>query len=150
MRSHLHIIQALRLFQMKEQDLKPTILIVEDHDAVRASLLDLLRANFTNCGFLDTKTGEDAIALVRAHRPEIVIMDIGLPKITGIEATRRVKAEVPTTMVVIISIHEAIDYQADAVAAGAHAFVLKNEIPSKLIPLIKELLSELSDQTSGD
>jgi DNA-binding NarL/FixJ family response regulator len=136
--------------QIDEQVLEPTILIVEDHEAVRASLLNLLGAAFTDCRFLEAKTGEEAIALVSAHRPEIVLMDIGLPKITGIEATRRVKAEVPTTMVVVISIHEAPNYRADADAAGANAFILKSEIPSKLIPLIKELLSELSDQTSGD
>lgn len=127
---------------MDEQDLKPTILIVEDHEAVRASLVNLLGANFANCEFLETKTGEEAIALVRAHKPEIVLMDIGLPNMSGIEATRYIKKEVPETKVVVMSIHEAPNYQADADAVGASEFLLKREIPSKLIPLIEELLSE--------
>lgn len=130
---------------MKDLDFKPTILIVEDHDAVRASLLNLLRANFTDCRFLETKTGEEAIILVRAHRPEIVLMDISLPEMSGIEATRHIKTEVPKTKVVAMTIHEAPNYQADADAVGASGFLLKKEIPSKLVPLLVELLSELSD-----
>ena len=67
---------------MKDLDSKPTILIVEDHEAVRASLINLLRANFKDCRFLETKNGEEAIALVRAHKPDIVLMDIGLPEMS--------------------------------------------------------------------
>ena len=130
---------------MKDLDSKPTILIVEDHEAVRASLINLLRANFKDCRFLETKNGEEAIALVRAHKPDIVLMDIGLPEMSGIEATRHIKTEVPKTKVVVMTIHEAPHYQADADAVGASGFLLKKEIPSKLVPLLAELLSELSD-----
>ena len=126
---------------------KPTILIVEDHEAVRASLKNLLVASLTDFQFLEATTGEEAIALVRAHRPEIVLIDIGLPKMSGIEATRHIKTEVPKTMVVLMTIHEAPNYQADADAVGASGFLLKKEIPSKLVPLLVELLSELSDET---
>ena len=130
---------------MKDLDSKPTILIVEDHEAVRASLINLLRANFKDCRFLETQNGEEAIALVRAHKPDIVLMDIGLPEMSGIEATRHIKTEVPKTKVVVMTIHEAPHYQADAYAVGASGFLLKKEIPSKLVPLLAELLSELSD-----
>ena len=129
---------------MKDFDSKPTILIVEDHEAVRASLINLLRANFKDCRFLETKNGEEAIALVRAHKPDIVLMDIGLPEMSGIEATRHIKTEVPKTKVVVMTIHEATEYRADADAAGASGFLLKKEIPSKLVPLLVGLLSELS------
>jgi two-component system response regulator DegU len=135
---------------MKDQDLKPTILIVEDHEAVRASLIHLLKTNLTHSRLLEAKTGEEAIALVRAHKPEIVLMDIGLPKMSGIETTRHIKTELPETKVVVMSIHEAPNYQADADAVGASEFLLKREIPSKLIPLFAELLFELSEKTSGD
>jgi two-component system response regulator DegU len=135
---------------MKDQDLKPTILIVEDHEAVRASLIHLLKTNLTHSRLLEAKTGEEAIALVRAHKPEIVLMNIGLPKMSGIETTRHIKTELPETKVVVMSIHEAPNYQADADAVGASEFLLKREIPSKLIPLFAELLFELSEKTSGD
>lgn len=136
--------------QIDVQVPKPTILIVEDHEAVRASLRNLLVANFADCRFLEAKTGEEAIDLVRTHRPEIVVIDIGLPKMSGIESTRNIKEEVPKTKVVVMTIHEATEYRADADAAGASAFVLKSEIPSELIPVIAELLSEFSDQISDD
>jgi two-component system response regulator NreC len=77
-------------------------------------------------------------------------MDIGLPNMSGIEATRYIKKEVPETKVVVMSIHEAPNYQADADVVGASKFLLKREIPSRLIPLIAVLLSEHADQTSGD
>ena len=124
---------------------KPTILIVEDHEAVRASLRNLLIASFADFQFLEATTAEEAVTLVRDHRPEIVLMDIGLPDMSGIEATRHIKAEVPKTKVVVMTIHEAPNYRTDADAVGADGFLLKKEIPSKLVPLLVELLSELSD-----
>lgn len=124
---------------------KPTILIVEDHEAVRASLRNLLIASFADVQFLEATTAEEAVTLVRSHRPEIVLMDIGLPEMSGIEATRQIKTEVPKTKVVVMTIHEAPHYRADADAVGADGFLLKKEIPSKLVPLLVELLSELSD-----
>jgi DNA-binding NarL/FixJ family response regulator len=132
---------------MKDLDLKLTILIVEDHDAVRASLRNLLEASFADFQYLEAATGEEAMALVRSHRPEIVLIDIGLPEMSGIETTRHIKAEVPKTRVVVMTIHEAPHYRADVDAAGASGFLLKKEIPSKLVPLLVELLSELFDET---
>ena len=130
---------------MKDLDSKPTILIVEDHEAVRASLRNLLVASFADFQFLEAATGEEAMALVRSHRPEIVLIDIGLPEMSGIEATRHIKTEVPKTKVVVMTIHEAPDYHTDADAVGASGFLLKKEISSKLVPLFVELLSELFD-----
>lgn len=124
---------------------KPTILIVEDHEAVRASLRNLLIASFADFQFLEATTAEEAVTLVRDNRPEIVLMDIGLPEMSGIEATRQIKTEVPKTKVVVMTIHEAPNYRTDADAVGADGFLLKKEIPSKLVPLLVELLSELSD-----
>jgi len=118
----------------------PTILIVEDHDAVRASLRDWLSATFPNLDCLEARTGEEAVALVPGRPPALVLMDVALPGMNGIEATRRIKLDAPQTQVVILSIHEDAHYQLDAATAGASAYVPKRRMHVELIPIITKLL----------
>jgi two-component system invasion response regulator UvrY len=122
-----------------------TIMIVEDHDALRDSLKKWLSSTFQNCEFLEAKSGEEAIELASSHLPDIVLMDIGLPKMSGLEATRGIKNAVPTIQVVILTIHDGTDYKADAEAAGAVAFIPKHSMHSELIPVVTKLLSHPDD-----
>jgi DNA-binding NarL/FixJ family response regulator len=82
------------------------------------------------------------VDLVRSQAPDIVLMDIGLPGMNGIEATRRIKAIAPQVRVVILSILEDPEYQADAAAAGASAYVPKRKMHTELIPILTGLLSK--------
>ena len=118
-----------------------TILIVEDHDIVRANLYDWLSAIFADYCFLMVKSGEDALELTIAQQPEIVLMDIELPGINGIEATRRIKAIASGTQVVILSIHEDHHYRMEAAAAGAGAYVSKRRMSFELLTVMRRLLS---------
>ena len=129
--------------------MKPTILIVEDHDAVRTSLRDWLLATFPECRFLETTSGEEAVDLVRIQRPDLVLMDIGLPQMSGIEATRRIKAMTPDVQVVMLTIHEASIYRTDAAAAGASAYILKRKMYTELIPVVTNLLSHSTAPSPG-
>lgn len=117
------------------------ILIVEDHDAVRRSLRDWLEAVFPQHRFIEAASGEEAVAIAQARSPHAVIMDIVLPKMNGIEATRRIKAAVPTAQVVMLTIHEDEAYRADAAAAGASAYVPKRAMQTELLPTVAALLS---------
>jgi DNA-binding NarL/FixJ family response regulator len=69
-------------------------------------------------------------------------MDIGLPKMSGIEATRHIKAASPRVQVLIVTNHEGSEYRAGAAAAGAAGYILKNQIHTDLIPTVKALLSQ--------
>ncbi len=119
-----------------------TILIVEDHDTVRASLRDWLAAVFPAARFVDSATGEEAVRLAREWRPTIVLMDIGLPQMNGIETTRQIMQAAPQTKVVILTIHEAAAYQQAAEAAGAAAFVPKRKMYADLLPVLRTLTAE--------
>lgn len=119
-----------------------TILIVEDHDTVRASLRDWLAAVFPAARFVDSATGEEAVRLAREWRPTIVLMDIGLPQMNGIETTRQIMQAAPQTKVVILTIHEAAAYQQAAAAAGAAAFVPKRKMYADLLPVLRTLAAE--------
>ncbi len=129
----------------KKKVAKATILIVEDHDALRDSLRKWLSSIFPDCNFMDAKSGEEAVALASDRSPDIVLMDIGLPKMNGIEATRYILKAVPTTHVVILTIHDVADYKTDASAAGAIAYIPKHRMHSELIPVVTKLLLHPDD-----
>ena len=91
---------------------------------------------------LEAKSGEEAVSLAVTKPPDIVLMDIGLPKMNGIEATRRIKAAVMQARVVIVTSHEACKFRRAAVGAGASAYVLKERIYTDLLPVLTELVSQ--------
>jgi DNA-binding NarL/FixJ family response regulator len=118
-----------------------TILIAEDHGAVRKTLRDWLEVEFPQCRVIEASSGEDAVALARTESPHLAVMDIRLPGMSGIEATRQIKAISPSVQVVMLTIHEDNSYRADATAAGASAYVEKQAMHTKLIPTLAALLT---------
>jgi len=121
--------------------MKPTFLVVEDHDGVRTLLLDWLGENFPESLLREAKSGEEAVSSAVTEPPDIVLMDIGLPKMDGIQATRRIKTAVPQAQVVIVTSHEASRYQSAAIGAGASAYVMKSRIYIDLLPILTGLFS---------
>lgn len=123
--------------------MKATVLVVEDDDQVRALLCEWLGATFPDTHLTEARSGEEAVSLAPTALPDIVLMDIGLPKMNGIEATRRIKSTTPGAHVVMLTIHEDPEYRADAANAGASAFVPKRKVHSELVPVLVSLLSQL-------
>ena len=121
--------------------INPIILIVEDNDSVRKSLREWLEGAFPACEVVEAANGEEAINITHARAPRVVIMDISLPGMSGIEATRRIKGSIPTTQVVILTIHEEEAFRADAMAAGASAFVTKRVMRKELMPVLAAVLA---------
>jgi len=121
---------------------KPVILIVEDHDELRHSLQDWLRSFFRDCSVLQAKSGEEAVQKANAESPDIVLMDVMLPEMNGIEAASRIKDLVPDVQILMLSMYEDSAYQSDAAAAGATAYIPKRRMGAELIPAITKLLSE--------
>ena len=119
----------------------PAILIVEDHDELRETLLEWLKSSFCDCSFLVAGSGEKAIELAEAHNPAIVLMDIQLPGINGIEAIRRIKKISPQTQALILSVMNVSAYKEEAMAAGACAYINKQHMHVELIPALNKLLS---------
>lgn len=118
-----------------------TVLIVEDHDTMRASLVKWLTLRFGDYEVLEARSGEEAIQLAAAHPPTAVLMDIGLPQMNGIQATRQIKAIAPNAHVIVLSINEGPAYRTDAALAGASAYVPKRKMHRQLGPILKNLLS---------
>jgi len=108
---------------------------------VRRSLREWLEGAFPKYQFIEAASGEEAINITQARAPCVVIMDISLPGTSGIEATRHIKATMPTTQVVILTIHEEEAFRADAAAAGANAYVLKRAMRKELVPALAAVLA---------
>jgi DNA-binding NarL/FixJ family response regulator len=123
-----------------------TILIVEDHDAVRRSLRDWLEVELPQCRVIEVACGEEAIAFTRIEPPRLVVMDISLPGMNGIEAMRQLRAASPSTAIVVLTIHEGDTYRADAMSAGASAYVTKRAMQTELIPALTALLASAQDR----
>jgi DNA-binding NarL/FixJ family response regulator len=85
------------------------------------------------------RDGREAVALAELHRPDVAIIDLGMPDLNGIEATRRIRQQVPSTEVLIYSIHQTEHLIREAVLAGARGFVLKSDAAQQLVPAIRSL-----------
>ena len=126
--------------------MSPTILIVEDHDAMRSALREWLETVFPHCRVIEAANAEQAIPIAQAELPKVIVMDIGLPQMNGIEASRRIKTSVPSAQVVILTIHEDKAYRADAKAAGVSAYVPKRAMQTELVSTLAALLSDRKNQ----
>src|SRR4030042_1876409 len=120
--------------------MKPTILIVEDNDSIRVSLRDWLNTIFLDGHSLEAKSGEEAVAAACLQKPDVVLMEIELPQMNGIDATRNIKDVLPKTHIVMLTTHENSRYKIEAIKAGASAYVTKRKMHSQLIPTLKGLL----------
>ena len=117
------------------------ILIVEDHKAVRRSLRDWLGGVFPQCGFTEAVSGEEAIEICRTITPDLILMDISLPRLNGIGTTKCILSMIPAVRIIMLTIHEEEAYRTEAMAAGASAFVPKRKMKTELIPAMKRLLA---------
>jgi DNA-binding NarL/FixJ family response regulator len=124
--------------------MKRSILIAEDHDFLRESLKDYLNAAFPDCTILEASDGAMAVRHVEEDKPDLVVLDLMLPRISGSEVLRRIKKLSPGTRVVVHSLHEEPGYRQQAIAAGADAFVPKSNGPEMLEKAVADLLKEIA------
>jgi DNA-binding NarL/FixJ family response regulator len=88
----------------------------------------------------EANDGHEALSLCRDLRPDLVLMDVRMPVMDGLEATRRIKAEMPQTSVVMVTMHENPDYLFEAVKAGAAGYVLKDASGERLLGAVRRTL----------
>jgi DNA-binding NarL/FixJ family response regulator len=116
-----------------------TILIVDDNTQFRTLLRGIVaqEPNFHVVG--EAEDGAEAIRLARDLRPDIVLLDLALPRVNGLEALRQIKAERPETKVIIVTVHTEDAYRQAAEDSGADAFLLKKTLGPALLPTIQRL-----------
>ena len=113
-----------------------TILIVEDQALMRQTLSDFLQSAFPTCDLQEAADGAGVLEACKAHRPNLVLMDKCLPDADGIELTARLKNLYPAIQVIVISYMNANVYVQHALAAGARAYLVKDNLTTGLIPAV--------------
>ena len=114
------------------------VLLVDDQALVRAGFRMILGAEDDLCVVGEAEDGDDAVRLARSLRPDVVLMDIQMPRLDGVEATRQIVAEPGTdTRVVILTTFERDEYIFEALRVGASGFLLKNAPPEELLHAVR-------------
>lgn len=122
-------------------DSKPARLVIaDDHELVRNGLKAMLgaRPNFVIVG--EASDGREAVGLCRRVNPDLVLMDVRMPTMDGLAATRAIKRRFPEISVLILTVHENEDYMLEAIRAGASGYVLKDSSANALITAISKVL----------
>jgi DNA-binding NarL/FixJ family response regulator len=123
------------------------ILIVEDNRHMRRMLMEMVGAAFEPHPVLEAADASSALLLSRVARPDLVLMDVGLPDGNGIEVTAEIKSLLPASRIVIVSNHRDRAAQDAARTAGAVAYVFKDEVYDKLLPTLALVLGDLAPPT---
>jgi DNA-binding NarL/FixJ family response regulator len=119
---------------------KYKIILVEDHPIVRQGLAQLInhQPGLTVIG--EAESAAKALELIRANKPDLVILDVSLPKTNGLELIKQVKAEKPNLPMLVISMHDEMLYAERALRAGARGYVMKKEPSEKMLLAINRVL----------
>jgi DNA-binding NarL/FixJ family response regulator len=113
------------------------VLLVDDHAIIREGLRSLLEKHPETEVVADTDGGRKAVELVRELSPDVVIMDVTMPGLNGIEATRQITDEFPAVKVIALSIHSQKRFVADMLSAGAAGYILKECLFDELVQAIQ-------------
>jgi DNA-binding NarL/FixJ family response regulator len=115
------------------------ILVVDDHEVVRRGLCALLRnqPEWEVCG--EAADGREAVARVLSWKPDVVIMDIGMPNLNGLEATRQILKTNPQVKVLILTLHDSDQVVQEVLNAGARGFLLKTDAARDLVAAVDAL-----------
>ena len=116
---------------------KLKLLLVDDHQIVRAGLRMLFQAESDMEIVDEVGSGAEAIEAVRTLHPDVVIMDVAMPGMSGIEATRRIKEVSPETVVLALTMHEDEQYFFEMINAGASGYIPKRVAPDDLVSAIR-------------
>jgi len=116
------------------------ILIVDDHEVVRQGLRGLLEkmAGWSVCG--EASNGREAVEQALALKPDVVVLDLGMPELNGLEAGRRILKALPRCALVVLSAYQEDAVVRDVIAAGARGYVLKSESARDLVMAVESVL----------
>lgn len=120
---------------------KIRILIADDHSVVRSGIRTILQSSPEFTVVAEAEDGEEAVELAAKHKPEVVVMDISMPQLNGIEATAKMKQNDPNIKVIILTVHSDEEYVFQILRAGASGYVLKSAGKKEIFAAIRSAVS---------
>lgn len=115
------------------------VVVVDDHTLVRRGIVSLLQAQPHLEVVGEASSGEEALRLIPNLHPDVVLMDIGMPGMDGLEVTRRLREVAPQTKVLILTVHDREDYLFQALRAGAAGYILKGADVADLLSAVQSV-----------
>jgi DNA-binding NarL/FixJ family response regulator len=113
------------------------ILVADDHGIVRSGIKLLLERQADIDVVAEAEDGVEAVSRALSERPDLCILDVGMPRMTGLQAAREIRAQLPSTRVLILSMHDDEHYLFEALKAGASGYVLKREADQDLVGAVR-------------
>ena len=128
------------------------VLVVDDNASVRRSICQILRQEDDFEVVCEAVDGDDAVRKIREHQPDVVLLDITMPAMNGLEVAEIIKTESPSIQVLIVSQHESRGFQWAALAAGVTGYINKSNVGRDLIPELRRIqgLCASPDKGNGD
>lgn len=117
-----------------------SVLIADDHDLARAGLAAMIGREKDFRIVSEASDGAAAVAACRVHAPDLAILDIRMPELDGLAATREIRVSSPETRVLILSMHDSLDYLEAAIEAGASGYVLKDASREDMLATMRRVL----------
>lgn len=117
---------------------KTRVVLADDHETILARVRSLLTAEFDIVGI--ARNGRDAVSEVQRLDPDVLVIDIAMPVLDGLQAASKLQSMGSRTKVVFLTVHEDSDFVAAALSVGACGYVTKASVTSELIPAIREAL----------
>jgi DNA-binding NarL/FixJ family response regulator len=121
---------------MQRTPRKLRILVADDHELVRRGILGLLRAQRGWKVVGEASSGPEAVEKTKKIRPDVIVLDIGMPKFDGLEATRQIREASPKTEILILTMHESNRMVRRVLEAGARGYVLKSDLAGHLLKAV--------------
>jgi DNA-binding NarL/FixJ family response regulator len=115
------------------------VLVVDDNESVRRSICQLLESQADIEVACEAVDGADAVIKAREHLPDVVLLDVTMPTMNGLEAAQVFKQEFPTMHIIIVSQHDSRGFRWAALAAGVSGYVVKSNAATELIPELRKL-----------
>jgi DNA-binding NarL/FixJ family response regulator len=120
----------------------PKVIVVDDHAVIRRGVQGILSAfpEWELCG--EAENGQEGVKLAETVRPEIVIMDVSMPGLNGLEATRIIHNILPDTKILLLTLHSSTELVRSAFHAGARGYVLKSDAEHELVRALNVLAGD--------
>lgn len=115
------------------------VLVADDNESVRRSIRQILRSQADIEVVCEALDGADALRKIREHQPDVVLLDITMPSVNGLEVAETIKTEFPSVQVLIVSQHDSRGFQWAALAAGVSGYIVKSNVGKDLVPELRRL-----------
>src|SRR3954464_934473 len=118
-----------------------TVILADDHDVVRRGIRSILEADGNFKALTEVADGLSAVQAVEKHKPNLLFLDLSLPRLHGLEALRQIRTASPQTKVLVLSMHNDEPYVIEALRGGAMAYILKGSESTEIARAVSEVLS---------